>query len=410
MAAQTKDPAAGSDPAPTREALIGRARALVPALTERAGRAEEDRSLPGDTLADLHAAGLFRILQPPGLGGFGLDIPAHLAVASELARGCASSAWIQTLMGYQNMLVGFFDPRAQADVMAADVMANGEPLLTALVTGPSVTAEMVSGGCRLTGTWPYVSGVDQCNWLMLSAHDPDARRDGGWRVITCLLPRSSISIIDDWFSLGLRGTGSKSVTLDGEFIPEHRIICLQETVGKGTPGQAVNPGPLFRGIPTSTLFAMVITAPALGIAAAAVEAFEDRLRKRSNARMRSAQTEWPASQMRLGRMTSRLHAVREAFTASTGAFMAEIESGGKISVEGRTLYRMDMAEVVRICTEIVYELFLDAGTGATMDGAPLQRLFRDIHTLRSHFVLGPDAAAENLGRVRLGMAPKPPFI
>jgi 3-hydroxy-9,10-secoandrosta-1,3,5(10)-triene-9,17-dione monooxygenase len=155
---------------------------------------------------------------------------------------------------------------------------------------------------------------------------------------------------------------------------------------------------------------MVITAPALGIAAGALEAYEERLRSRWNARMRTAQTEWPASQARLGRMTTRLNAARGAFTASAAAFMAEIEGGGEITVERRTLYRMDMVEVVRVCTEIVYQLFLDAGTGAIMDGAPLQRMFRDIHTLRSHFVLGPDAAAENLGRVKLGLDPKPPFI
>lgn len=405
MAARANDEAAEDAAVPTPEELLDRARALVPALTERAGETEQRRSLPAETVSDLQSAGLLRILQPPHLGGFGLDIRAHLAVAAELARGCASAAWIQTLAGYQNMLVGFFDPRAQAEVLEA-----GAPLLAALVTGPSVTAELADGGVRLAGTWPYVSAADHCNWLMLSGHDPDARRDGKWRVITCLLPRSSAAVVDDWFSLGLRGTGSKSVTLDGEFIPQHRIICLQETAGTGTPGQAVNPGPLFRGIPTSTLFAMVITAPALGIAQAAVDAYRDRLRTRWNARMRSAQTEWPASQMRLGRVVPRLKAARLAFTASTDAFMAGIEGGGEITVEQRTGYRMDMVEVVRICTEIVYELFLDAGTGATMDGAPLQRHFRDIHTLCSHFVLGPDAAAENLGRVQLGQAPKPPFI
>ena len=303
------------------------------------------------------------------------------------------------------MLVGFFDPRAQDEVLAM-----GGPLLTALVTGPSVTAELVEGGCTLTGKWPYVSGIDHCNWVMLSAHDPIARRDGKWRVLTCLLPRTEITIVDDWFVLGLRATGSKSVTLDGLFVPEHRIICKQETAGVGTPGQAVNPGPLFGGIPTSTLFAMVITAPALCVAASAITAFQERLETRSNARMRTSQTEWPASQIRLGQATARLRASHEAFAASTGAFMALIEGGGEITNERRTVFRMDMVEAMRVCTEIVYELFLDAGTGATVDGTLMQRLFRDIHMMRSHFVIGPDAAVENVGRVKLGLPPKPPFI
>ena len=90
--------------------------------------------------------------------------------------------------------------------------------------------------------------------------------------------------------------------------------------------------------------------------------------------------------------------------------MALIEGGGEITNERRTVFRMDMVEAMRVCTEIVYELFLDAGTGATVDGMLMQRLFRDIHMMRSHFVIGPDAAVENVGRVKLGLPPKPPFI
>jgi len=69
-----------------------------------------------------------------------------------------------------------------------------------------------------------------------------------------------------------------------------------------------------------------------------------------------------------------------------------------------------MAEVMRMCTQVVTDVFMDAGTGAMFDGNPLQRMFRDMYAIRSHVVIDPNNAAENRGRLLLGIDPKPPFV
>ncbi len=393
-----------SAPPPDGQTLIARARSLAPLLAERARDTEQARTLVPEIHAALGEAGLFGILAPPGLGGLGRDIPTHLEVAAELARGCGSSAWVQCLVGYQNMLVGWYPPAAQDEVRAA-----GGALFTALVMGPTVTAELAEGGIRLTGSWPYVSGVDYANWLLLASRDPDAAPDAP-RVLTSLIPKHAVAVTDDWYAMGLRGTGSKTVTLEDVFVPAHRVLCFREVETRGVPGQAVNDGPLFRGFATSTLFAMVVAAPAPGLAECAIEAYRERLHSRWNARMPSSQTEWPSSQMRLGRARARLDATRLSLRENAVSLMAAIEAGEALSAERRVRYRMEVVEVVRVCTEIVYDLFTDAGTGATMDGSVLQRAFRDIHVLRSHFMLTPDQVAENAGRIQLDLPPKPPFV
>lgn len=96
--------------------------------------------------------------------------------------------------------------------------------------------------------------------------------------------------------------------------------------------------------------------------------------------------------------------------ATADAFMAAVNSGAPIPVEARVQTRMAIVDIVGICTEIVYDLVLDSGTGAMADGAVLQRVFRDIHMLRSHFVLTPEFAAVNAGRVQLDLAPTGPFV
>jgi len=384
----------------TRDELLARARALVPYLAEKADETERNRTMLPEVHERLTEAGLFRIMQSPHLGGYGLDLTTHIAVAAELARGCGSTSWVQSLIGNQNAHVSWYGPQAQDEVRTTDA-----PLFTGLVMGPPVIAERVAGGVRLAGRWPYVSGADQATWLMLSARDPDDHA----RVLTCLLPRTDGTVDDDWFAMGLRGTGSKSVLLDNLFVPDHRVLCFRDAEVEGAPGAAIGSGSLYIGAPNGIIFAMVVAAPAIGLAACAIDAYKDRLKSRWSARMPSAQTDWPASQARLGRAQSRWIAARESLLRNADALTAQVEQGEPVTVEQRAFYRMAVVDVVSQCTAIVYDLFCDAGTGAALDGSVLQRVFRDIHTLRSHFMIMPDITAENTGRVQLGMNPNPPY-
>lgn len=384
----------------TRDALVSRAGDLVPFLSEKADETERNRTMLPEVYERLVEAGLFRILQPAHIGGYGLDLATHLEVAGVLSRGCGSSAWLQCLIGNQNSHIAWYPKEAQDEVMA-----DGKPLFVPLVMGPPEIAERVDGGVRLNGKWPYVSGVDQATWMMLSARDPD---DHG-RVLTCLMPRAAGSAADDWHVMGMRGTGSKTVLLDNVFIPDHRVLCFREAEKSGAPGAAVNPDALYVGAPNGLMFAMVVAGPAVGLAASAIDSYKDRLHNRWSARMPSSQTEWPTSQARLGRATARWKVARRSLLEAAEAFTGQVRAGETMTIEQRTNYRMAVVEVVGQCADIVYDLFCDSGTGVVVDGSPMQRALRDILTLRSHFMIMPDIAAENAGRVQLDMEPKAPY-
>src|SRR6478736_1626589 len=74
-------------------AMLAEARALVPGLRDRAARTEELRRLPPETENDLHAARLFRILQPKRVGGSEFDYVALVDFAEAIAVADASAAW-----------------------------------------------------------------------------------------------------------------------------------------------------------------------------------------------------------------------------------------------------------------------------------------------------------------------------
>ena len=75
-------------------ALLERARSLIPPLAERVPAATAARQLPGETIAEYHAAGILRILQPKRFGGMQGRFSLFSRIVEELTYGCAASAWV----------------------------------------------------------------------------------------------------------------------------------------------------------------------------------------------------------------------------------------------------------------------------------------------------------------------------
>ena len=70
---------------PSPAEMIARARAMIPALRDRAAQTARDRRLPKETVADMQAAGLFKVLQPKRWGGYELDIHTYFDIQMALA-------------------------------------------------------------------------------------------------------------------------------------------------------------------------------------------------------------------------------------------------------------------------------------------------------------------------------------
>ena len=105
----------------TPEAYLGRVRSLLPALRERAARAEKLRRLPDETFADFQEAGLFRALQPKRYGGYELDPGVFYQAVTEVGAVCGSSGWILGVLGVHNWHLAILTPRAQEEVWGEDI-------------------------------------------------------------------------------------------------------------------------------------------------------------------------------------------------------------------------------------------------------------------------------------------------
>ena len=100
----------------TAEELTARARQLVPAIRARADEAERLRRLPEDTVNELRAAGLQRVLQPAAYGGAEAHFAGVVDVVGIIAGACASTGWVLAQYTIHNFMVAQFPAEAQQDM------------------------------------------------------------------------------------------------------------------------------------------------------------------------------------------------------------------------------------------------------------------------------------------------------
>ena len=380
----------------TYDEAMGRARALVPALRERADRAEAAREMSKETLDDLHRAGLLRYHQPRRWGGMELDFVSLFDVPAEIGRGCASTAWNVANLGVHHWMLALYDERAQDEVWGD----NPDALIASGIAYPQGRGRRVDGGFVITGFWNFSSGVDAADWNMLAVTVRDGERVIDHRM--CLVPRSDYEIVDDWHVLGMRSTGSKSVRATDLFVPEHRALCMYLARGGGEfPGARANPNPLYR-VPLSALGSHCLSAAGVGNAQAALELTIEAIRERSTSYTAMRMRDFQAVQLRVAAAGAKVDAAR--LVIRTDCLEAQRIAGEHRAptVEEKLRFKRNVAYAMGLCTEAVDALHALAGANGIYDRYPIQRLFRDQHALTGHIGFSWDAQGAPWALVALG--------
>jgi 3-hydroxy-9,10-secoandrosta-1,3,5(10)-triene-9,17-dione monooxygenase len=384
--------------------LWGRAQELLPVLKERAARCEELRRMPDETLRDFHAAQLFRIHQPKRLGGAELEFAAVVEFAALLARSCASSAWNWVNFAAHHMMLGMFPPRAQEEIWGA----SRDALIASSFVFPAGKARKVKDGYILSGRWPFSSGVDPSEWNMLAGLARlDDNAPAEQRVF--LLHRSQYKVVDNWFAGGLRGTGSKDVEANEQFVPEHMTLSVADTKGGPTPGSELNPGTLYR-MPVFALFPYMLSGVALGIAEGMVGEFSEKVTNQTGRMTGARIAEIQSTQIRLGEATAYARASRLVQLANCSEAEEKIARGEVPDAKTKVRYRLEGAWTVDWAVRAVDVMFGLAGAGGLYESGHAARAFRDAHAVKQHFSFNTDIAGTTYGRVALGLASDNPTL
>jgi 3-hydroxy-9,10-secoandrosta-1,3,5(10)-triene-9,17-dione monooxygenase len=384
------------------EQLIQRAKDLKPLLLEQARHADQIRQLPEQTLAALIDAQLFSIAAPQRYHGLEMDLDVLLAVAKEIGRGCASTAWVMSLLGTHNWMAGLFGERAQEEIFA-----DRGYVLAPAVFAPSGSAVAVDGGYRINGRWRFASGSMHSNWFMVSAMVEDKQdKLVGMRVIA--LPLEDVTIEDTWHTSGMRGTGSHDIVIEDAFVPEHRTFPFEELLEGRAPGTQLSDNPMYR-IPLVPYLSYTAAAPALGLGLGALDAYRDYLQERVSM-AGEKQLDKPAAQIRLARADMELKAAEALLDSGVQRLLDCARRGDTFTVAQRAGFRAEACYVATMVKGVVDSLCEASGARSQFEDHPLQRFQRDINTLRGHIVFDLDNTMEMYGRVLLGFEPNQPLV
>ena len=393
--------AARTPPVVTYEQALASVRALLPNLRERASLAEKTRRIPEESLRELREAGLMRVLQPRRVGGSELPWVSLIDIGSELAAACASTAWNWANYAVHHWMLGFWPVSCQDEIWAADP----DMLIASSVVFPAGKATRVAGGYRLSGRWPFSSGVDSSAWNMLGGivRDRNAPDDAPAEYRIFLLPREDYRIIDNWHVLGLRGTGSNDVEASEAFVPESRTLAVAATTGGAKhPGAAVNAGALFR-IPVFATFPYMLTGIALGVAQGAYDTFLAGVRGRVARYSGKSLADMTAVQVKIAEAAACIDTARALMRRHCELAQELAERNEVPDMATKATWRRDGAFSAGLCERAVDVLFKAGGGAALFDDHPLERAFRDVHAATAHISMIWEPQATTFGRVALGL-------
>jgi alkylation response protein AidB-like acyl-CoA dehydrogenase len=374
-------------------AVMERARGLIPRLVERAPVTTATRQLPAESVAEYRAAGILRILQPKRFGGMQGRFSLFSRIVEELTYGCASSAWVYAVLAEHQWIIAQYPEQAQIDVWGDDSDA-----VAASSLAPRAAARHVPGGWRLSGRYPFSSGCDHAQWAILGAFLGEA---GDPRHIAYLLaPLAEIEIADDWQTLGLAGTGSKSLVLDDVFVPEHRCVMVSDLFAGTPPGALVHPEyPVLRA-PRGFLVSYSLPPVAIALGRRALDVACKALAGRvSRGVTRVAESE--IVQMAIGEAAAAIDAATLLLHTGRDASTAAVSSGRKITEAEALRARRDMVYAQHQVGWALDRLCEADGARWVYDGDELGAIRRDVMTILTHHAASRQAAMAPYGRMLL---------
>jgi indole-3-acetate monooxygenase len=372
---------------------VDSARTIATLARERAAKGERDRKLSTDLVEAMIDAGFFRLCVPSSVGGGEANPATLVAVCEELARGDAAAGWCIAVMATAGMPAAYIPEEVAREIY-------GDPRsVVGGVFAPRGRAVVQGESYRVTGRWPFSSGVDHCTWVMGGCvveenGEPRLLESGRPDVELALFPREEVQVIDTWNVSGLRATGSHDIAIEDLTVPRDRATSV-------ITREPVSDAPLY-AFPPFGLLALTIAGTALGIARAAIEDLLDLAGGKIPTGSARSLAERPVTQTRIAQAEATLLSARAFLYEAIASAWDAAESTGTVSVEQRAALRLAATHATAASASAVDTAYDLGGGTAIYETSPLQKRFRDVHAATQHMLIGP-STWELTGRLMLGL-------
>jgi indole-3-acetate monooxygenase len=370
--------------------------ALRPTLEAAETEGEEQRRLPMAAAEAMAEAGLFKTALPRELGGWEADVLLEFEIVEAVARLSTSAGWNLAVACFHTSLPVVLLPSDEAvrEIIEGDDLAVG-----AGFPGSVGKARLVDGGMVVNGRYGWGSGILHAGWVIGGCTvEGDAEVEAPRRV--WVAPKSSVRIIDNWETAGLRGTGSVDYAVEDLFIPDGWWFPF------GDPGPLTGDAPLLLPDPQrgGLKYRVPIRVwPMVGhiglLLGAAERALELGALTASRKRRRQAAVnvgERPVFRHDLGTWFVRLSATRDNALRLFGRVAELAAAEEPISKELILQIYGLAAHSAKTATAVAQMAYGYAGSSAVRLDNPLQQILRDLLVAQQH-LLYADSQLEQVG-------------
>lgn len=376
---------------PTEDEIVKRAESMIPMLRERADMCEKNRMVPKETIQAFQDAGFFRILQPRRWGGYEMHPNVLNRVLMELARGCPSSAWNVMVLGVHPFEVGLLPAKVGDELWGID-----NSRLVSSSYAPFGTVQAVEGGYVLNGEWLTSSG---CDYADGGAFVGGRVHENGELVFRSFwVQRNDFEIFDDWYVVGLAGTGSKRLIIRNVFVPTYRSHVIGD-YNEDTHGSVEN---LYK-IPFFYVFYAAVSSVIVGMARGMVDLYIEHMRPRHNINQAvGPAVNDPFIKSRLGDAYAKIVGAMTRILQNTDEEWSYASQGKLVPLDVRIRHFTTNQFTGSECFDAAHMIFKKTSTRGVWLNNPMQRQMRDIMVAANHITQNQDNSGELLGGYLLG--------
>ncbi len=370
------------------------ARTIVEALRETEAESEDARVLSGRAVELLHQAELTQLVTPAAFGGHQRSPRALVEAERVVAHGSPTASWVLMVTGAHTFIAGRLPLEGQAEIF------DGTPgMLIPGVPSPRGTCHKVDGGYVVSGRWPYASGADHGDWVIVGARGIRNEADESCPSLLVFVPKANVELDDTWFTLGMRGTGSKDLILDNVFVPEHLAVPM----GAAQQGTLPDVDVALYRLPIRPTLATFLLGTIVGMSQRGLELFMTQARTRIDAYTGAEKVHSAGIQRRVAEASGEISCAWSLTMQNCDLLEAAMERPEPMAIGDRAQVRWNAAYAAELCQRAATRLFTGAGSGATFDANVLQGVFRDITTATRHAMLDLDNHYEMQGKNLLGV-------
>ncbi|WP_027966392.1 acyl-CoA dehydrogenase family protein [Halomonas halocynthiae] len=364
--------------------------ALLDDIRSRREEIEELRHIPTDIIDQFKAIGVYRAMVPVRFGGDEKSPTEFLRMVEAISAADGSAGWVASFGMSPAYLAALPESTLQ------DVWQESPDVVFAGGIFPPQPAERTDGGFKVSGRWRFASGcmgASLCGVGILPEEEGALPR-------MAVMPRSCVEIDPTWNMIGMVGTGSHDLVVDGVEVPE------EWTFVRG--GKPTIEGAFFR-YPSLSFAAQVLSVTTLGMAREALDIVRASVQGRKSITGAPNLGQREYAQISLAKAEARVRAARHFFYESTDDAWRATEAGGEPDRDQINLLRLSTTHLTHECAAAIQELYRISGMNGADNAHPLSRILRDSQLCTQHAFMG-EITWKNAGAIFFGHDPLPGYL